>query len=112
MSGGTATMVFGPDLTALFARYRKLGATELAQIAEFWDTIRANFKLTPDSINLENGYYCFQPEEVLEQFISHVRMVTVAINNARALSVRVTPQIYTSVAELDAFVKALKEMAA
>lgn len=41
--------------------------------ADFWDTIRAGYRLKPDYINLENGYYCIQPEEVLEQYLSHVR---------------------------------------
>jgi selenocysteine lyase/cysteine desulfurase len=37
--------------------------------------MRAKFKLTPDYINLENGYYCFQPEEVLAAFIQNVRTI-------------------------------------
>jgi selenocysteine lyase/cysteine desulfurase len=75
MGGGAASMMFGPDLTALFARYRTASAAELAPNEEFWDSIRAKFTLNPDYINLENGYYCFLPDEVLEQFISHVRTV-------------------------------------
>ena len=39
--------------------------------------MRAKFKLTPDYINLENGYYCFQPEEVLEAFIKNVRAINI-----------------------------------
>ncbi len=75
VSGGTAAMVFGPDLNALFARYAHVPATKLAKDEKFWATIRSKFKLTPEYINLENGYYCFQPEEVLNQFIGHVRSV-------------------------------------
>lgn len=75
VSGGTAAMVFGPDLNALFARYAHVPATKLAEDEKFWATIRSKFKLTPEYINLENGYYCFQPEEVLNQFIGHVRSV-------------------------------------
>lgn len=75
VSGGTAAMVFGPDLNALFARYAHVPAAELAEDEKFWATIRSKFKLTPEYINLENGYYCFQPEEVLNQFIGHVRSV-------------------------------------
>ncbi len=40
-----------------------------------WASMRAKFKLTPDYINLENGYYCFQPEEVLAAFIQNVRTI-------------------------------------
>jgi selenocysteine lyase/cysteine desulfurase len=35
----------------------------------------------------------------------------VAINNSAVQGCRITPQVYTSIAELDAFVKALKTMA-
>ena len=75
MSGGAAAMVFGPDINALFARYAHVPGEELAQDAQFWAAMRTKFKLTPNYINLENGYYCFQPEEVLDQFVGHVRSI-------------------------------------
>ncbi|GMQ28595.1 aminotransferase class V-fold PLP-dependent enzyme [Algoriphagus confluentis] len=42
---------------------------------DIWAQIRAGYKLKPDYINLENGYYCFLPEEILEKYIQHVRKV-------------------------------------
>lgn len=48
---------------------------QLAEDEDFWDKIRASYKLKPDYINLENGYYCFLPEDTLENFIKHVREV-------------------------------------
>ncbi|MBN3519188.1 aminotransferase class V-fold PLP-dependent enzyme [Algoriphagus lutimaris] len=42
---------------------------------DIWDQIRAAYKLKPDYINLENGYYCFLPEETLEKYIQHLRDV-------------------------------------
>ena len=68
----------GTSLAALFAPERltafgALPATELASRADFWDTLRANYRLTPDYINLENGYYSMQSQPVLEKFIGHVR---------------------------------------
>ncbi len=42
---------------------------------DIWDQIRACYKLKPDYINLENGYYCFLPEETLEKYIQHIRDV-------------------------------------
>lgn len=48
---------------------------EAAQDEAFWARVRDGFKLKPDYINLENGYYCFQPQETLEHFINHVREV-------------------------------------
>ena len=74
MGTGAAAMVFGPEL---FARYAHVAAAELARDEPFWAAIRSKFKLTPDYINLENGYYCFLPEEVLSSFIGHVRAVNV-----------------------------------
>lgn len=49
--------------------------TELAGDEDFWASIRKGYKLKPDYINLENGYYNFIPEQVLEKFIEHVREV-------------------------------------
>ncbi|MGH7655697.1 MAG: aminotransferase class V-fold PLP-dependent enzyme [Gemmatimonadaceae bacterium] len=67
-------MMFGPDILS-----RLVTATPeaLASDDPFWASIRAKFKLTPDYINLENGYYCFQPQAVLEQFIGNVREINV-----------------------------------
>ena len=42
---------------------------------DIWDQVRAAYKLKPDYINLENGYYCFLPEETLEKYIKHLRDV-------------------------------------
>ncbi len=47
----------------------------VAKDEDFWAVIRGGYKLKPDYINLENGYYCFQPQETLEHFINHVREV-------------------------------------
>lgn len=48
---------------------------ELAGDEDFWAAIRKGYRLKPDYINLENGYYNFLPEQVLEKFIEHVREV-------------------------------------
>lgn len=49
--------------------------TELARDEDFWASIRRGYRLKPEYINLENGYYNFLPEQVLEKFIEHVREV-------------------------------------
>jgi selenocysteine lyase/cysteine desulfurase len=72
--GASMAMMFGPEL---FARISSTSAAALAGDEPFWGAMRAKFKLTPDYINLENGYYCFQPEEVLEVFIKNVRAINV-----------------------------------
>ena len=50
-------------------------ATTLAGNEEFWLGIRSGYRLKPDYINLENGYYNILPEQILEAFIRHVREV-------------------------------------
>jgi selenocysteine lyase/cysteine desulfurase len=57
----------------LWARYAELPALHLAEREDFWDTIRAKYRLKPDYINLENGYYSMQAQPVLEAFIARVR---------------------------------------
>ena len=71
---GTAAagMTFGPKL---FAATAHLSPAALAEDEKFWATVRSKFNLTPAYINLENGYYCFQPEDVLNAFVDHVRAV-------------------------------------
>jgi selenocysteine lyase/cysteine desulfurase len=63
-------LLLGPELLAQAAA---TPAAALATDEAFWSAVRAKFRLTPDYINLENGYYCFQPEEVLDAFIGNVR---------------------------------------
>ncbi len=57
------------------SRISHLTPDEAAADEAFWAAIRSGYKLKPDYINLENGYYCFQPQETLENFINHVREV-------------------------------------
>ena len=50
-------------------------AASLAADEDFWTGIRSGYRLKPDYINLENGYYNILPEQTLEAFIRHVREV-------------------------------------
>ncbi|HMQ07142.1 MAG TPA: aminotransferase class V-fold PLP-dependent enzyme [Saprospiraceae bacterium] len=50
-------------------------AEKLAKDEKFWHSIRREFRIKPDYINLENGYYCFVPEFTLEKFIQHIRHI-------------------------------------
>ncbi|MEZ0485981.1 aminotransferase class V-fold PLP-dependent enzyme [Fibrella aquatica] len=63
------------DIDKLLAQVRTQPSTELARDEAFWATIRQAYQIKPDYINLENGYYCIQPESVLNSFIQHVRDV-------------------------------------
>lgn len=58
-----------------FAKVHDFSPEILAENADFWATLRRAYRLKPDYINLENGYYCLQPQEVLEGFIQKVREV-------------------------------------
>ena len=50
-------------------------ALDLAEDEIFWQGIRKGYRLKPDYINLENGYYNFVPEEILEKYLAHIREV-------------------------------------
>lgn len=52
-----------------------LPSEEVAKDEDFWAKIRGGYKLKPDYINLENGYYCFLPQETLDNYINHIREV-------------------------------------
>lgn len=66
-----------PDvkLGRLLAQHEHRDPAVVAGDEDFWKSIRSGYKLKPDYINLENGYYCFMPQQTLENFISHVRKV-------------------------------------
>jgi hypothetical protein len=53
---GSASLgvMFSPGL---LARYSAMPYERIAEDEAFWRTIRGKYRLTPDYINLENGYY-------------------------------------------------------
>lgn len=55
--------------------HEHLGAEELAGNEDFWQGIMDGYRLKPDYINLENGYYSFLPQSTLEKYIEHIRAV-------------------------------------
>jgi selenocysteine lyase/cysteine desulfurase len=59
----------------LWARFADLPAGRLAEDEAFWSAIRAKYRLKPDYINLESGYYSIQATPVLEAFIAKVREI-------------------------------------
>ncbi len=48
---------------------------DLASNNEFWLKIRSDYKLKPDYINLESGYYNIIPTRTLNAMIDHAKMV-------------------------------------
>src|SRR6186713_1609681 len=59
----------------VWARFADVPADQLAGDESFWTTIRAKYRLKPDYINLESGYYSMQATPVLEAFITRVREI-------------------------------------
>lgn len=94
---GLSGMLSLDGIDELVKSVSAISADELATDEDFWETIRRGYKLKPDYINLENGYYNFLPEQVLEKFIGHVRdinyqgsyyMRTVQFDNKKAMAAR------------------------
>lgn len=84
-------------LAERIGRHSHRPAAELATDEEFWAGIRGGYRLKPDYVNLENGYYNIQPGEILEAFIQHVRdvnyegayyMRTVQFDRKKAIAAR------------------------
>src|SRR5258708_14146032 len=68
--GATLGLVLASDA---LGRQEEAAAAVLATDEGFWSSVRSRFRLRDGYINLENGYYCFQPDDVLEAFVGNVR---------------------------------------
>jgi selenocysteine lyase/cysteine desulfurase len=62
-------------LTKLIESISAIPTSVLAKDEDFWATIREGYRLKPDYINLENGYYNILPEKTLEKYIAHIREI-------------------------------------
>lgn len=92
---GLGSLLTFPALEKLVRSVEHKSSLELASDDQFWLEIRKAYKLKPEYINLENGYYCIQPEEILEAYIKHVKdvnlqgayyMRTVQYDNKKAVT--------------------------
>ena len=72
LGGATLGLMLGDEL---WARAAATPPHRLAQDERFWREIRSRYLLTPEYINLENGFYSMQSQPVLEAFIGRVREV-------------------------------------
>src|SRR5882672_2116677 len=106
---GASPMPTYASLNEMMDAVRDVDAAALAEDENFWEGIRQGYRLKPDYINLENGYYCIQPQESLEKFISHVREVnyqgsyymrTVQYDNKKATAMRLASLLGCSADEL------------
>ena len=94
---GLGGMLSIDSLAELVKSKSSVPLAELAGDEEFWASIRKGYKLKPAFINLENGYYNFLPEQILEKFIGHVReinfqgsyyMRTVQFDNKKSMAAK------------------------
>jgi len=90
---GSATPAFSLD--RWISKHEHVSPGLLAADEDFWEGIRKGYRLKEDYINLENGYYCFLPQETLEKYIGHLReinlqasyyMRTVQFDNKRKMA--------------------------
>lgn len=97
------------SLETLVKQVQHIPVKQLAADDDFWMQIRGGYKLKPDYINLENGYYCFLPQETLENYINHIREVnyqgsyymrTVQVANKRKTAARLANLMGCSAEEL------------
>jgi selenocysteine lyase/cysteine desulfurase len=58
-----------------FANHEAQSPSALAEDNAFWEQIRQQYILKPDYINLENGYYNFLPQPILNKYIEHIKEI-------------------------------------
>ncbi len=77
IAGASAAFTLLPfeTLEKSFSQIAHLTPQEAAKKEDFWSDIRQAYRIKPDYINLENGYYSMQSEEVLKAYIGHVQEV-------------------------------------
>ncbi|CAN5404864.1 aminotransferase class V-fold PLP-dependent enzyme [soil metagenome] len=66
-----ATLIETPAFAAALAR----PVAEAAKDEAFWGEIRTHFPTDNRFINLENGFYCFQPKDIFDAFTANARLV-------------------------------------
>ncbi len=72
---GVSTSLGFSHLEELLNNYKNISSNAIAKDEDFWKKIRSGYRLKPDYINLENGYYCFIPQETLNNLIEHIKEV-------------------------------------
>ncbi len=70
LGGASLSLLLGDTL---WAQYAAQPAAALASDDAFWTLIRGKYRLKPEYINLENGYFSMQSQPVLDVFVGKVR---------------------------------------
>jgi selenocysteine lyase/cysteine desulfurase len=58
-----------------FASAMKKENPEISFDADSWESIRADYKLKPDYVNLEGGYYCMLPQTILKKYQNNIERI-------------------------------------
>lgn len=74
-AAGLSVPLSGNAMTKWINHSKAIPSFDTSSDEAFWQSVRSSYKLKPDYINLENGYYNFLPEPLLENFINQVREV-------------------------------------
>lgn len=72
---GLISGTFMSTLDKLMASNELRSANDLSTDEDFWAKVREGYRLKPDYINLENGYYCIMPQEIMDRHIQREREV-------------------------------------
>lgn len=70
-----AAPLYGSVLHSSLEEVVSTSANDLALYEDFWLKVRSDYKLKPDYINLESGYYNIIPTPTLEALHKHINMV-------------------------------------
>ncbi len=106
---GAGMPVFLKNLERWVSEIEHLSPEEAARDEDFWMRVRSGYRLKPDYINLENGYYCFLPQDILENYIHHIREVnyqgswymrTVQFDNKLAMAAQLAEMVGCNADEL------------
>ena len=67
--------LYGSTLASCIEDTANTTAKQLASKEDFWLKVRQDYKLKPDYINLESGYYNIIPQPTLNAMIEHAKLV-------------------------------------
>jgi hypothetical protein len=109
---GTASLAAkSPGLEAIARASSALDDQSPADVARdelYWGQIQQAFALDRTLINLNTGHHCSQPTIVMNAVKRYLDMQNQA--PVYYQGVRVTPNIYTTVEEIDTFAAAMEEL--
>ena len=106
---GIGSLVSFKAFSKLLDAVAHLPAEAVADDDDFWKSLRGSYKLKPDYINLENGYYCIMPQVIEQAYLRHILdvnlqgayyMRTVQFDNKNAAAAKVAEVVGVSPDEL------------